>query len=218
MPTEEEINKHREACEKYGREEKRIYEALNSVSWINYELLLYDTWTEEQGLLFLAGINRFEELRRAEDYIEQVQTLTTKKYENEGSDEAIFDAFVTKHERLKAIWESGEHQKRNTPEYYVKWALSKEFEIPWLEHAQRSGFFKSLNNHKQGEYISANERNTMLRIIAALSVGGYRYPSRGSQAEMLRDFQANGMAIDDKTLSKYLKQAETYLPSKLDSA
>lgn len=68
-------------------------------------------------------------------------------------------------------------------------------------------------NHEKE--LSTNERNTMLRVIAALAVSGYKYPGHGKKAEMLADFDRNGMAVDEKTLTKYLKQAEQYIPSKL---
>lgn len=60
--------------------------------------------------------------------------------------------------------------------------------------------------------LSTIERNSMLRIIAALAVGGYKYPAHGSKAEMFADFDRHGISVDEKTLTKYLKQAEQFLP------
>lgn len=37
---------------------------------------------------------------------------------------------------LLAVWNSGSHAPRNSPTYYIEWALTKQHDIPWLEWAR----------------------------------------------------------------------------------
>ncbi|OOZ75427.1 hypothetical protein BOW50_11710 [Solemya velum gill symbiont] len=38
---------------------------------------------------------------------------------------------------IKRIWDSGDAKDKNRPSHYVKWALSRNYEVPWLEYAQQ---------------------------------------------------------------------------------
>jgi hypothetical protein len=77
---------------------------------------------------------------------------------------------------------------------------------------------KNQNKAELQTEISANERNSMLKIIAGLARSGYKFPKRGSKAEIHNDLQFLGISLDEKTLSKYLDQAEQYLPQKLEGS
>jgi hypothetical protein len=46
--------------------------------------------------------------------------------------------------QLRRLWKSGEHANRNTPSYFIKWALNKGHEISWLDWAQEQGFFTDI--------------------------------------------------------------------------
>lgn len=67
--------------------------------------------------------------------------------------------------------------------------------------------------------LNANERNTLLRMIAVLAVGGYSFdPSPGVRldklSELRQDTEKLGVAISDDTLRAKLKEAFALLPAK----
>ena len=43
---------------------------------------------------------------------------------------------ASRHLMMK-VWRSGDHRDRNPPGYYIEWALSKGYDIPWLEWAKQ---------------------------------------------------------------------------------
>lgn len=44
---------------------------------------------------------------------------------------------------MSSLWESGTHPEHNTPGYYLRWALSKDFSVDWFDWAQRNGHVAS---------------------------------------------------------------------------
>jgi len=49
--------------------------------------------------------------------------------------------------RYRLIWNSGTHEDRNSPGYYIEWALKKGYKIPWLEWAKNKGLLSTENTH-----------------------------------------------------------------------
>ncbi|WP_233343573.1 hypothetical protein [Burkholderia cepacia] len=41
--------------------------------------------------------------------------------------------------QMMAIWDSGDHPPRNPPTYYLEWAATKGFDVPWLAWAESQG-------------------------------------------------------------------------------
>jgi hypothetical protein len=120
----------------------------------------FETWGVEQGLYLLCGFDPEKTFGEGErkDFARLDGLGTTAlndSYEHFKSCHSIdyseiyayvfevlldmTEAFVQGFKVRKDIWDSGDHKDRNTPEYYVQWALTKEFEIPWLDYAKRTG-------------------------------------------------------------------------------
>lgn len=57
--------------------------------------------------------------------------------------------------------------------------------------------------------LSSIERKTTVKIIHALAKNGYKYPSHGALAEIVRDFQTNDNGVTENTLTKYLKEFDS---------
>jgi major membrane immunogen (membrane-anchored lipoprotein) len=66
-------------------------------------------------------------------------------------------------------------------------------------------FLKSDNDKV---FLANKERESMLKIIHALAKNCYKYPNRGALQEMLDDFQRSGNGVSEKTLKKYLDEAD----------
>ncbi len=234
---EEAKNEFEEIRARRKQKEEEISDALNVsgpgwfTEWFDDDLFLLDFWDADDALNYLVGTYGVEDLGEhltddgqpvdpwdgkfgswVSDWT--VTTLGRETYCEKNGELHVVDAFKNKIDRLTRIWESGTHEKRNPPIYYVEWALSKKIEIPWLDYVVSKGFIKLQSANKPTESLETRERNTMLKIIVALAVGGYRYPARGSKTEMLADFQLNGTSVDEKTLTKYLEQAKPFLPTK----
>ena len=68
-------------------------------------------------------------------------------------------------------WESAAkpHSHKNSPSYYIEWALSKKYDIHWLDFVIERGFYKPNQLQEVEKPISDKERKTLLIIIAALA-------------------------------------------------
>lgn len=127
------------------------------------EYLLYDLWDKETALILIIGYDpRRTSLHGTYDSI--TDTTTYKFFRLDGlhthynaevlaeiqhiyhrsellmeivggiESDAIQHLLDT-YNFLERLWNSGEHNEKSAPSYYVEWALSKGIEIPWLEEA-----------------------------------------------------------------------------------
>jgi len=125
------------------------------------EWLKHDTWSEEEGFFILLGLNpndcfcmgNDEEFRiisaRYLDFSlvdidgwDNSQTILNEMRSNPSrviySDKVPITSYLlidlsSRFSRMKKIWASGTHAERNEPSYYIEWAKSKGFDIPWYE-------------------------------------------------------------------------------------
>ena len=112
---------------------------------------------------------------------------------------------------VRKIWDSGVHEIRNPPHYYVNWALSKDIDICWYEWATNAGHISLPDT---GKYrISKKTENAYLDIISVLSqalIGENLSDKPYSDAgKVERKLSKNGMQLpcSMETLGKYLKEA-----------
>lgn len=184
-----------------------------------YEPLLYASWTVKEGLLCLVGIS---EWYADENNVNYLVTFDNVHYSEKDSKE-IYDAFIAKYSRLKRIWESSHSEEKYPKEYFIEWALQDKniCSITWLDDAKNKGYVpadifppteKNVGTTTETD-LSDREKTSLLKIIAGLAAGGYRYPSRGALTDMIKDFEKNGCGVIENTLSKYLKEAKQYLPA-----
>lgn len=112
-----------------------VYEALNTFKkQLIQEPFKYDTWKAADGVKYLAGIYDYG----GDGDAQYLTTLENVHYETNPS-MYIIHAFHARLDEFNNIWASGEHPEKNSPQYYVRWALSKKLPVPWLSAAKEQG-------------------------------------------------------------------------------
>jgi hypothetical protein len=101
-----------------------------------------------------------EQLAKAEASLEMcTEWLYDDSFNREWT---IRSGYARKLTRIKAIWESGDHAERNTPRYFIDWALGKGLDVSWLNWAQEQGFFAdvmiSATSSTTSEYLNELQR------------------------------------------------------------
>jgi hypothetical protein len=173
------------------------------------DIFLMDRWHYEDALNYLVGIKEVFEVSDGSTISKHFTTLGGDFYlEHEAPH--ITTRFELAKIRLLDFWQSGLHDIFNSPKYYIDWAISKRFQIPWLAYALEKEFYTpKVEILKQSQDLKPRERETMIKIINALATNGYKYPSHGSLKEIVEDFERNNNGVSEKTLKKYLDEFDT---------
>ncbi len=105
-----------------------------------------------------------------------------------------------------------EHEKTRAEEYR-KLAAQLSVEKDMTESAVKAGLAKPTDRSKSA---SALERNSLLKLVIGMAVKGYAYdpiaPRSKTASEIAGDLRLLGLAIDDDTIRKYLKEGAELLP------
>jgi hypothetical protein len=201
--------------------------------------LRHDTWTENEGLILLCGFDpenvQFDEIGNASvarcpngaadseqrrksirrlDGLVLYDPITIQAIGEENVRIESFH-FLRCHADLLKVWRSGAHNDtRYSPEYFVQWALRKGFPIPWLEYAQKEGYFGepeaaevALNDVpiKVEKALNTTERNSLLRIIAALcDYSDIKHQGRGVAVQIAKMTDEIGASVGDDTIRDVL--------------
>lgn len=199
--------------------------------------LRLDSWDKKMALWALMGVQidliKFEHELDVDGYPSstEIVSITSFDYQQfKKSDEipfdlSAFDLFLLSNERLNQIWDSGNHTGSNPPNYYVEWAVSKGFLIPWHEWAYKNGLVNVAAPKTQtdgnpsfsvsNKPITAVERNTLLTIIAALcDYSAIKFDDRGAANQIARMTEEIGAAVSDDTVRRWLKQIPDALESR----
>jgi hypothetical protein len=154
--------RHKERQSKYEARQSVIATALTQITpymgRLN-EIFLYDYWEATEGLQYLVGVDSFG----VKDGIEYVNTVGAERYTCP-KDMDIVGAFRDRLADLQRVWKSGKHEERNPPYYYLNWALSKGFQISWLDFAVHEGLVLPTS---QTEYPKLFSTVTELRPASA---------------------------------------------------
>lgn len=157
-----------------------------------------------------------EDISNLESQIEYEERLLKTSKEMKDSDHSwlvrdLRGAYENRLGKIQKIWESGTHETKNPPQYYIEWALGKGIEICWYEWAKSSG---RLPSHKNDNVrVSTKTENAYLDIILALSealIGEdlsekpYADAAKIERALSKKHVQ---MPCTMETLGKYLKKA-----------
>lgn len=208
-----------EAREKHINDQAEIKIALkvdgsnNPFDAFDDDIFLLDYWSYEQGINYLAGIAdvKIQDDQDGSAYIEKIITLDYDFYLQSHAPH-IINAFKRILIRLRKIWHSGGHPDSNPPWYYIEWAISKKYEIPWLAYAIEKGFYVPKENDviKQvtDKPLSDKERETLLIIIAALAKEAKVDISKTSKAgDLIANMtQLIGAPVGATTIETHLKK------------
>ena len=139
------------------------------------------------------------------DYFKNDKTVEIKIHE--------LRALQFRLEFLYKHWKSASnpHQERNAPSYYVIWASSKGYQIPWLDFAIKEGLYVP----KKGDVIkqeidkplSVRTENNYLRLIMALANGikDFNPQKPYEAAQLIIDATEIGLSL--QTIADYISKA-----------
>lgn len=112
---------------------------------------------------------------------------------------------------------SGELEKSTRPIDFLKWAQAKQIDLPKeLEQRVRdiAGMKQPSNDTEKA--LSTKERDSLLKLVIGLAVGGYSYNPKEKRSEavpdIVGDFERLGIALSADTVRKWLRQAAEFLP------
>jgi hypothetical protein len=118
--------------------------------------------------------------------------------------------------KLYISWVSAleRHNERNSPNFYVEWAQSKDFLVEWLDLAIDEGFYvpnkntEVINVQVNNKPLSTIERDTLLIIIASLAKEAKVDIAKTSKAgEYIANLtQLIGATVGATTIETHLKK------------
>lgn len=167
----------------------------------------FDNWTKRQGLLLLCGMepNGTKERRVSSSdsgatvEFDHILLLDLRQLDRTVAEACFrpanlstspelakacgtylddFDMCALSYNHLLQLWNSGDHQDRHTPRYFVKWAESKGVLVPWLEYARKmrltSLYEDALAEHGAGNE-GGNGRNHVSDRLATLNQAAQKF-------------------------------------------
>ena len=196
-----------------------------------YRWLRHDTWTAEEAALLLVGLD--PNATRLGTTKAMISEMPLKRIEHtelldgrelsrsfpveETEERDELRRLSSSYRDILAVLESGTHPARNPPEYYLKWAKAKGFEVPWLEWAQQNFLLipnESVSEETASRPLGTRERRNVARIIAVLAQkAGFDLsePFKAATAIELAT-ERNGHRVSDDTIASWLKAAANELP------
>jgi hypothetical protein len=184
----------------------------------NKDIFLFDSWDKAQGLCYLVGIEWWN--TDFETGFTEIKTLDHEKFSS-AKDIIVISYFMENLSRIRKVWDSGSHNARNPPKYYIDWAKSKGIEIPWLGYAEREGL---VDVSEASQYVKKQEaaliieadkplrprrENNYLRLIYSLcfSLKGFDPSARPHTiAKLIID--ETGIDISQETLANFIEKAK----------
>ena len=174
------------------------------------DIFLLDYWDEDKGLNYLLGIADINPYGEEEEPLDKITTLDSDFYlEHESLH--IVHAFRKKLRRLERVWFSGALPQSNPPWFYIEWALSKGFEIPWLQYAIEKNFYVPKQPENQEKDIekplNVRAENNYLRLILSLANGveGFNPKKPYEAAQLILD--ETEMDLSKETVARYISKA-----------
>ena len=183
------------------------------------DIFRYRYWCPAEAMLYLTGI--YQLLHDDADEKKRHLTALDGKQYSDPEDSRIIEDFCLTFDRLSRIWAHANLSDLHTPGFYLRWGLrrSEVFEISWLPYAVTHRLVQQewLKSKKQaeeeeGKDLTDPERKSLLKIIAALLTHSKIYLRHGDIKKVSRLLDNADASMSENTLSKYLKEAEEYIP------
>lgn len=103
------------------------------------------------------------------------------------------------------------HKEKNSPSYYIQWALTKSFKIDWLDWVIEKGFYVPKNDSKENfdfeKPLSTRTENNYLRLILSLANGIKDFNPRKPYEAAQLIIDETGIDISKQTISDYITKA-----------
>lgn len=161
------------------------------------------TWTDEQAVML--SLNRHPLL----EYLDGIKNLSAEKIQESEVAMSFFDRVAL----AKSARDAGQISANGKSIDFVQWFQRMEFEtredlIERVHHYQ-SDQPVSLRGSK--EVLMDREKQTLLKLIAAMAIKGYRFDPKNARnaatADIKSDLELLGFQLDDKTILKWLRRA-----------
>lgn len=207
-------------------------EARHGIPFLLSKWFLHDTWSAQEGLLLLVGLDpsrmiigqtkgisgeTFDEFEYAYT-LDSFEVPPRSFVEKEGgNDISKMDLFRAHWKHLNEIWNSGSHSGRNAPAYYLAWAASKGYSVAWLDWAKAQGLLKvGQESIQEQKPMATKERSTLLTIIAVLAKEAKIDWQKTSKAAELIVSAADqdGLSLGQRTVEEHLKRIPDALERK----
>lgn len=209
----EEIYKYKkdleEARQPFNQEENRLQ---SQFLWVRRSV-----WSPQEAVLILSGREPSAKL------IEHLDKMSP--YARENSEFA--NAYFLTLEVMQTAIDVGEISTPGRPLEYIQWydktktEFDEELRLSVLEIHDPNAF-KALKGDKdtssrENYDLLDSERNSLLTLIAAMAIKGYKYDPKAKRNEATSDIQSDaellGLPLDQKTILKWLREACKLLPS-----
>lgn len=182
--------------------------------------LRHDTWSADEAMLLLVGLDPVGTIievsesisGRKVQYVEiaygldAVESAPLSYLEEEGGDELReLQQLTAQWRNLWSLWSSGQHQPRNSPVYYLEWARSKGYAVPWLAWAEQNQLVAV--SRPEEKSLSTKERTTLLVIISLLAKEAKIDLNKTSKAARIIAEMADceGLQLAERTVEGHLK-------------
>lgn len=99
------------------------------------------------------------------------------------------DLIEKQYDLLTEIWDSGNHSIENSPDYYILWAISKGFDVPWLPWAKERGLISAeipIEFSPPGKLLPDGQSDYISDDLAYLKQAAFMFwarVDRGNKAE-----------------------------------
>lgn len=118
---------------------------------------------------------------------------------------------------LEDAMEAGIVPRKGNVLQVVEWF--EKFNLPFpIELQQKIKQFHSLGEREINRPVSKQEKNTLLKLIAAMAIGGYRFDPSAARnqatADIANDLNLLGLEMDQKTILKWIRDACDLVPDR----
>ena len=105
--------------------------------------------------------------------------------------------------------------KNGSPTDYLEWFAKIRFSAP--ENLDKlAGDLHGKEELGLAQTLNSSEKNSLLKLVAGMSVAGYRFDSKATRNDATKDIQSDldrlGIGLDSKTILKWLRKASEVLP------
>jgi len=161
-------------------------------------------WNELQAVLLSVGICPKMMIESDFDELEQKIPFSMIAYN-------LFEE-VRRRRRLVKKYSYGRELQEGDPLAYIEWLQRMQFSIPnGLANAVYSIHSPSKLANSDDVSISGLERESLLKLVAGMSIKGYRFDPSAKRNDATRDIQSDldqlGIGMDSKTVLKWLREA-----------
>ncbi len=159
-------------------------------------------WTVNEATLLSLGLVYNDEFSDLFDKIENRYSYSKKQ----------FPVLTEIFERKSLLQSALDHKKivNGDPVQYLDWLAKMKFLLP---QNLVDLVFEFQGNIQTSESVEICDNKSLLKLVAAMAIGGYRFNPQAARNPATADIQSDldklGLGLDQKTVLKWLREATT---------